>query len=266
MMRRHRNENPLSLFSFQDIITSVTGILILLAIMLAIAVVRQKASRPVVDSQLEIESLTTQMQALEAELAQLETVVSETDAQLAQWSGRTLDELRTEQASLLATRSHEESKLKNQIQAVSDAQQRLKSTVAEAQIAKLTKSISEAERQLSEINEKRDQLSSGKRVVYHFRNTASRPWLVEIAKNQIRVGRSGEKAAPKNFKTVGQFVSFVQAQPEDDRYFVLVLKPSGIDHHDRIREELESLDVEIGTELIGEDQTALDSQSGAVFQ
>lgn len=265
-MRRRQHGNPLSLFSFQDIITSVTGILILLAIMLAIAVIRQKDAAPVVDASAELDTLSEQAKTLEAEVAQLGAIVTETDAQLAKWSGRTLEELQTEHASLLASRSHEESKLKQKDQTVSDARQRLQLVAADPQIAKLKKAIAEAERQLSELKKKQDELTSGKRVVYHFRNTTSRPWLVEIAKDRIRVGRAGEKAKPQDFTTYGQFVSFVQGQPDDDRYFVLILKPSGIDNHEQIRAELESLDVEIGTELIGEDQTVLDSQSGADFQ
>ena len=34
MSRREKNDNPLSLFSFQDVITGITGIMILIVLML----------------------------------------------------------------------------------------------------------------------------------------------------------------------------------------------------------------------------------------
>ena len=43
MSRRKLNSSPMSLFSFQDIITATTGILILLALVLALSVIIQGA-------------------------------------------------------------------------------------------------------------------------------------------------------------------------------------------------------------------------------
>ena len=43
MSRRKNNSAPMSLFSFQDIITATTGILILLALVLALSVIIQGA-------------------------------------------------------------------------------------------------------------------------------------------------------------------------------------------------------------------------------
>lgn len=265
-MRRRRNENPLSLFSFQDIITSVTGILILLAIMLAIAVIRQTDAAPVDDIRPEIDALSAQVKSLETEISQLDMIVRETDSQMTRWSGRTKDELQTELASLLATKKMEEAKLYQFKSSVADARQNLQKMATDPLVGKLKSAIAEGERKLTDINNKKSQLSSGKRVVYHFRNTSSRPWLVEITKERIRAGRAGEKATPLEFKTVNQFIAFVKAQPEGDRYFVLILKPSGVDVYGRIRDELNSLNVDIGTDLLDEGQTALDSQTGAVIQ
>jgi hypothetical protein len=234
--------------------------------MLAIAVIRQKDARPVVDLKPELAAAASNVKTLQVEIAQLEAIVAETDAQIKQWSGRSAEELQNEHESLLATSQAEKSKLKDLEAIVAVDHAKLQRQLADPRVLSLKTSLAEAQKKLAELKQQLAELTSGNRVVYHFRNTTSQPWMVEISKQRIRVGRANKKSKPSDFKSVGQFMSFAAALPKDDRYFVLLLKPSGIDVHHELRKELDSLNVDIGTELIGEDQVALDEQSGAVLQ
>ena len=56
--RRHRNQ-PFSLFSFQDIITSVTGIVILLTLVLTLDLITRRQSSPAAQSGPSAEDLQT---------------------------------------------------------------------------------------------------------------------------------------------------------------------------------------------------------------
>lgn len=260
-MRRRRSDNPLSLFSFQDIITSVTGILILLAIMLAIAVIRQKDSAPVTASDAKTEELRVHVASLQHEIDQLSRIIQNTEAQLSAWSSHNIDELRVEQETMQAIESDAEREQDALKRLLSQAQQDLKNAEADPMKASLEESIQRSKQNMQELNEELERLKSGARIVYNFRNARSQPWLVEVSSTEIRVGRAEQKGPPKSLNAVAKLASFVDELPDSDRYLVIVVKPSGVHNYHGIRDELNLKDVEIGVELIGEDQFIFEGQS-----
>lgn len=265
-MRRRHQGNPLSLFSFQDIITSVTGILILLAIMLAIAVIRQKDSPQPMASAADIDALVEQVAAIEAEIEKLGAIVSETDAQMQAWSTYSLEELQREKASLLASVGLRESELKSQMEVTSRQNSALHSSQSDPDSKRVIEALAQTQSRLAQIKDQLQQFQTGKRVVYNFRDATNPPWMVEISDVIIRAARAGEKGPSQDFSSVAKFVTFAESLADDERYFVLLVKPSGIAKHTKIRLDLKNMGAEIGTELLTEDQVSIDPQSGAVFQ
>ena len=73
-MRRRRRESGFSLFAFQDIITSVTGIMILVTLVLAIELIERTESSPKVMTAQTTDQLKSQIVANEKEIQSLESI------------------------------------------------------------------------------------------------------------------------------------------------------------------------------------------------
>src|SRR5262245_5426312 len=78
MSRRGRGGTPISLFSFQDIITSVTGIMILVTLILALDVIRRRQGAP--DTQ--TAALTLELQQAASQAQQVQTTLAATRRQI----------------------------------------------------------------------------------------------------------------------------------------------------------------------------------------
>lgn len=266
MSRRNPPSNPFSLFSFQDIITATTGILILLALVLALSVVAQNShATPTPDPNGLSAELERQLENLEAEVAQLQLQDARlpSDAQLA--GGLSAGELRNMRESLQSSIAV----LKTQIGNLSTDADSLETTVKteqqEPRFVSNASELAELQRKVAETREEIERLKQENRVIYNFRQTSSPPWLVELGSQQILCAKAGEKQQPKKFANAGELIRFAQGLDSSERYFVLFVKPDGIDLFNRIKSELEKAGADIGIELIAREVTVIDALNGAGF-
>jgi hypothetical protein len=100
-------------------------------------------------------------------------------------------------------------------------------------------------------------------VFYNFHAGSRDAWLVQISEGQILAGRAKEKEKPQVFGNSSGFINFVKRLPNDEKYLILVVRPSGIGSFDAIRNALEDSDIDIGVELITEQQVVIDPETGA---
>ena len=264
-MGRRQNSAPMSFFSFQDIITATTGILILLALVLALSVIIQGA-----ESDVEVPP-----QATDEQIAYRAGLISEVDS-----LKKEAQEVATETANLSAATP---SDLKDKIIAANLAIARLKKTLSNNQselrsqedllkdlqndsTAEETKDkLEQIELSIKETNLRLNQLKTENRVVYNFRETARTPWLVQVAGSEILAARVGSKGKPKSFTSALAFNQFASNVPDAQRYFVLLVKPSGINNHYTIKDFLNENNLDLGVELIEESTQAIDSEKGLDF-
>ena len=73
MRRKRSNQVPITLFSFQDIITSVTAILLLLTLLLAFELVQKAAMARATQPKQVAERVTESLQEIEAQLLELQS-------------------------------------------------------------------------------------------------------------------------------------------------------------------------------------------------
>src|SRR5689334_22415324 len=108
-MRRGRGGNPFSLFAFQDIITSVSGIFIVIVLLLSLELIQRPAhSSPAASSP--INELTEAIRKAEAELQQLKrtaTANHDLAVDLAKHTPESLREKIVELKSLIERRESE---------------------------------------------------------------------------------------------------------------------------------------------------------------
>jgi len=259
MRSRHKNSSPFSLFAFQDIITSVTGIMILITMTLALDLVQKVASSPRAATPAIAGQVEVAVKESEQEISRLERILSEgagsihVDAHTARKQledlGRAREELDQQNASLAAE--------------VDAASARRQAVEEQAQ------SFSpEALQQLqAEVVASRDQirrLKQSNRVVFNRpAGAAKTPWLVQLDTNSILVAESGKAATPIKFSTPEEFLGWAEGQNANSMYFVVLIKPSGVEPFGPIREKLQADGFDLGYDLLSSDQTAIDPDTGA---
>ena len=266
MSRRRRQSNPISLFSFQDIITSVTGILILLAILLAISVITQNNAPAVENTLVDVSSLIAAQSALQQEVTQMETRVAETQQRVNSWIGSSPEELERHKNSIEAAIQVMETDLKTSEAKVTASSAELKQQTLNPKLNADLAKAAQIKQQLEQAKQDLSQLESGNKIVYNFRDSSRAAWLVQISKGAILAGSRGASVAPSSFKSVKDFLQFANKLPESEKYFVLIVRPSGLSMYDAIKEKLDDMDADVGTDLIAEDQVVVDPVSGASFK
>ncbi len=265
MTRRKPQSSPFSLFSFQDIITATTGILVLLALVLALSVVMQQSTAApaandyVADLEKEIADLSAAIKQLEATA----TADNSRNKLLASLTPEELEnKLKTLQASLDTTTSNNAVTKKT----ISMLEKKLKDENILETLDRLEKQKQAVDARTAETQTKLNELQSSSRVVYNFRATATSPYLVEIDGAELKTAKTGVKAPARIDTTVRGLVEFAESQPASQRYFLLLVKPSGIKKYSLLKPYLEKMNADIGVELIGEDLKVVDPKTGGVFQ
>ena len=278
MSRRGRGGTPISLFSFQDIITCVTGIMILITLFLGIEVIRRKegspdnrtktltkelveASAKAVTVKATLAGNKRQIDELRAALAGGETELMESvkvDADEVSRKLRDLDELN----KLMAGELKE-----------SDARRRQTEKELEEMMARESDRQSDKQtlEQLSQkVKEKIDELKKlrqANRVIFNpTQGDSKTPWLVELSATGILSAQLGKKEKPQSFPTTAAFKSWAGKRSKAGEYFVLLIKPSTVDKFLDARQALEKQGFDVGFDLLRDDQTAIDPETGAATQ
>lgn len=271
-MPRRRAASPFSLFSFQDIITSVTGIMILVTLMLTIellyrkehspaaktAQIAQRLQQAVESHRREAERLDREVEELRRELARAQTeilhlaafdpqrVVSQT-AELRELTAALearLGEVRAEQAA---------AELRRQ----AAAQEQARRADDSKTLQQLLTDIRESEQQL-------ERLKQSNRVIYNAANgAAKRPWLIELSAREMLVAPAGASARAERFADLAAFRQWLDRRDAGSEYFVLLVKPTGIERFTPALETLRQLQFDTGFDLLLENQTAVDPHFGA---
>ncbi|MGH7192085.1 MAG: hypothetical protein ACREJM_00960, partial [Candidatus Saccharimonadales bacterium] len=256
---------------FQDIITSVTGIMILVTLLMALELSQRVLQSPKVQTMVVSHDLKQAIAAAEAAAAALQTQLAARDERLQQLAGlderrlradtqdveRQISQLDSETATL-AARAERAEKRKQQLAADSQARQ---SDVARA--AQLTERIAQVEAQLA-------KLKSSNRVLYNPAQGSSKSaWLVELTDSELRAAPLGKAQPPTVFSgatpaaRLAAFKKWSEARDRGAEYFVLVIKPSGVLLFEQLYEVLLDSGFDLGFDVVDSSQMVLDPTTGA---
>lgn len=264
MSRRKGNSAPMSLFSFQDIITATTGILILLALVLALSVIIQGAESEV-ETDFADGTQIALRNSLSTEVSELAILLKELDEESSQWKNLSPTELKAK----VAQEKVKTEQLERDIADCKIAIVGQKKEYAEIGLAKksedLRRKLKQEEDEISAANARLKELKLTDQIVYNFRETTKAPWLLQISDKRILGCKLGSKDKPRAFHSPFEFNKFAISLPQSEHYFVLFLKPSGVDNYDVIFPYLRKQDFDIGLELIGDKQTVIDPIKGMTF-
>jgi hypothetical protein len=280
MSRRSRSKDvAISLFSFQDIITSVTAIMILLVLILTLELVTREATkgmaaedrrvaqelkRSVAEMESRVQALRQEASAARAAASDAAGFSAKDTAEATARAEREANELRENIAQLevqlrnaQSTRRTAEGKLaasKTDAAKVTTEQ----ATAIDAHAAEMeAANLAEKDRQRNDSDEVREGTAATQTLVFNAPpGSILAPLLVEISKDGlIAVGGDGASSVRFPWNLLGLptgFGEWLKARDKRREYVVLILRPSGVDRYDATRDEVVSAGFDVGTELIGE--------------
>jgi hypothetical protein len=262
MRRRGGHDQTISLFSFQDIVCSVIGMVFFVVLIMALDIVDKKASGVETASQLatesEVQALRDRAKALREEIARTESEIERMTSRLNLASGDeegSLDEVKGLEATLknLYTRIKQE----QEAIAKTDAQKQETEKGHEQRL----KEVARLARRADELRAQLKSAQAAPRIAFiidaHPDNLE--PWLLEVSDSRLRVASKDGRGTVLEFGGTSselrkiRFLAWVSSQSNQTHYFVLLTKPSGVRLSNEIEKELKTRGFDIGRDLLPED-------------
>ena len=276
--RRRSRDNPVSLFAFQDIITSVTAIMILLVLILTLEFISRARWAGVADGHRQVATDLSQsirqaesrIAALQRELAEARRAASRAIAvsaddlegrlEAAETTQRTIDAAiaRAEEAAARAAeerREAENSLLTGEANAAETAT--LKAEAASSGVT--AEAIEQANR--AEKQRQRDVKARGAGPTHLVFNPApdggKTAFLVEVSGQGVTVlPARGGRPQELGWGFVGPsraFRTWLAGLRANREYVVIMLRPSGMSRYDAMRSAIVESGLDVGTELVPEE-------------
>ena len=262
--KRRKKLRAFSLFAFQDIITSVTGIVILITLLLAIELMDRVESSPASQTKKVVQLLDVSIEELQQEKAVLQ---------------KRLDAAAIDADDLPTT---DEGELDRLLTVTSDDVQRLKSQIATANsdLAGRKTDFSkrksdayekQAQEELDDLNKKNsvaqkelENLKNSDRMFFKSDVKNKTVWLVEVTKDGYLVAKLGEEKKPEKLQTLNAFRSWAAKVPASRTALYLVVKQSGVgEKFSKARDILLAKKIDFGFEVADESRKFIDPVKGA---
>lgn len=280
--RGRRSDSPISLFSFQDIITSVTAIMILLVLILTLELITRMNHKGVAaDDRRVVEELTQSIDAMRERCAELEQQTADaqkTAQRIASQSVRQVEADKRREQRRSESLRQELAALAAQARQAKEARQ-----AAERELVKAEKTASSvrdtAERasrdaatatELEDQNEREsvrqdiarkdlgDRPTSVAKLVFNPPvGEQLKPVLIEVSDGGIAVMNDDGSGVQDFGWGLGAppagFSQWLRQRDKSREYVVIMLRASGVDRLDATRRAISDAGLELGVELVGDD-------------
>ncbi|MBO5923086.1 MAG: hypothetical protein J6Q81_01100 [Lentisphaeria bacterium] len=273
MARKSSEESPVSLFSFQDIITSITGIMFLVVLLLILIMLTSRPDNKLKSNE-NIKVLQQELATLKNKLQQLRSSSLEIDKQLEELKKLSPEEIERRKNDYRQQLRKEQIELEKLSLQVSKKSQQLKQL--ELEIEEMNKLV-EARReiikdmkiQLAEnaknIKQKKAILQQQNRVMKYVIQSTSpkRPVLAELDKDGIRLLETDKQKITdlrrpgKALESLSMLKQELGRFSSDQVYFSVAVKPGGFKYAMPLLNILKSSNFERGTEILPDDKTSI---------
>lgn len=251
--RKRRDEAAVSFFSFQDIIASVTGIMLLITLLLVLElVVRSEGVEQTVADVPSVGELTKQVDQKREELLALKRRLGE------------LDHLLERVAQGLSLDVSKLDELERNIQLLRDSQARITRDIQakQPQILQVQQEVQALEQRLQEMQSQVDKArqfvqarKSAPRVTLLGGDVgALRGLFVEFGTDAIQVGVVENQLARKIVEFRGadastQFIRWAGRRSPNQEYFVLLMRPGGVGQFASVHKTLSAMNFKTGWDV-----------------
>jgi len=263
-MRRRRNEaETISLFSFQDIMASVIGMLFFVVILLSLSIVTEVLPASADSSS---GQRTTDMAFLRTKVQELRDERSSLEARIARTSEKLIHATALDPQATLSELKQMRSNLSALYKTIGEEEATLQDMMARAEpkrkdIEEKRKRLQKVQNEIAQCKAKLKGLQSAPRLAFIIDEHPDRlePWLLEVSKDRIRVGAKDGRSSIVEFraKTAQErlklFLAWAKNQDQRTHYFVILLKPSAVALLGELQQTLEKIGFDIGLDLLPED-------------
>jgi cell division protein FtsB len=264
--RKRKNNSGFSLFVFQDIITCVMGIMLLVTMMMCLQITAAVVSPEQTPAEETIRQMQRQAAALSAEIASLQSTVDENASLLNSGAINDPALLRDRTVTLDNDNQLAEIDVKALWEQQTSGQETLDTLKKTAQRRSEQTRQTESLKQDNEtLDEKVKKLTRGDRVVYNAHTSESATcWLVEMTTTtDFQVAELGQRSQPRVFSSRSDLTSWILQRHQTGTVFMLIVKPAAADVLEQLTTDLRAQNVSFGFDLLPQDKTAIDPVSGA---
>jgi uncharacterized small protein (DUF1192 family) len=274
MSRRGRSGPAISLFAFQDIITSVTAIVIVIVLFLALDLVQRKQSAHADTASGVGEDLTARIAELQAELARLQAETTRIDATVREVAQFSPAELQAEVTAAERSIQSLQSRHKQLLEHHRRWQAKEKTVLAQKFDLRPQQLQLEITRQAHrDVQQQIEEGRNDRRPIYGLpRGITAGGWVAVIEEDVITVAPLGRRAQPREFRqgalpiitgtAADAFVKWAK-QEEPHAYFLLLIRPGGAVQFDEVDSEFIDRSMSYGFDLIDAQQEILHPEKGA---
>jgi hypothetical protein len=259
MKRRRTQTEAFSLFSFQDIITSVTGVIILVTLLLAVELIKRPPIQAAGSQDNVNEELQSQITALEREREVLNEIVQADAEFLREWASLSLSDLEQTRSEMVNRVDETESS----VTAINENLNELiaRRAAVESELNRTeTESLAQIKAKNAALSRELEIIKSSNQVVYNqSRGAQKAAWLVDLEADRIRVLKPGDAGATVDFsesseaERVRNCVEGATTRDPQKVYFVLLVRPESIGAYQAVYEKANELKYDLGFDLLASD-------------
>lgn len=263
MRRRRQKVSAISLFAFQDIITSVVGIFILIIICMILQL-RETQSGSGSPAQ-NYQELLAMQQAISQECRSLSKSLSEMTQRLSQTKGtnRFSEELAIQELEILERMMRERlQRAEKEMLQVQEARAETDKVKERLQIAQAARGpeleeLKAIQDQLSRLQQETQQIEVENPMVFSKTNLNGLPLcILEVKGESVQwlATTTGEK---RTWTLPGErdlLLTWLDGSEAKRWHFLILLKPSGAKEFEEIRDKLQEAKVNLGFDVVAEDQ------------
>lgn len=274
--RRNRSGPAISLFAFQDIITSVSGIIIVMVLLLSLELLDRPETKPNSVTSSVAANVETAIVEASAELDTLQLTVQELNSLIGDVANTSPAELAAEIESLRRRIDKKRRQIEQlQIQAQELEQEEKKVLVEQFDLKDERVRLAEIEQNIAGLEQQIEEEKSDDRLVFSMpRGFKKSGWLAVVEAGKIETAPLGREAPPLRFtvrpsgfigteSAADQFLDWAESRSTTKTYFLLLVRPSGAADFDELETSLTLRGFEYGFDLIGADRVVLHPERGA---
>lgn len=262
---RRTTEQPLSLFSFQDIITSVTGVMILLTLLLSIELIQRVVRSAPQQTKVQIKASTQSIEEMRAEVADLKSKL--------QSSGEvprnlpSMDHVALKQKRLQLQETND--KLRREVAELSERLRDKRREVAAEEITsasghqRIAEDITRLEKVVADAKKQLESMDASNRIFFKKEPGGKETWIVEVTASGLQAAKIGVASQPRQFANVRSLVRWLKSLNSNTTAFYLIVKPDGETSFEEVKESVRSAGFDVGFSVLAADQQVIDPNTGA---
>jgi hypothetical protein len=274
MAARRKKHPVITLFAFQDVIMSVSGVIIVLVLLLSLELIQRpdhNASAAAAQSAVEMRRA---IEEADADAAALEQQVREMNARIESSAGLSAAELQRQTNITLADTLQldaEIAALQARVDSLEETDKQLRAKAFDQQDSR--REIESAQRKAAGLKRSLDEERRDNRPLFALpRGFDKTGWIAVLSESEVAVAPLGRASRPQVFAADGgllgdsageKFLAWTRSQQTANLYVLLVIRPDGISSFQEIADGLESRGIDYGFDLAPAGQTLLHPERGA---